>query len=136
MAISVSYDFVEHYSQTEQGIVIPVVLRLSPEQEVRLEAKLDTGADYCLFRREYAELLGLDVESGHRLPFSTAAGRFVAYGHEITLVAMGFELTGTCYFFESSEINKNVLGRNGWLNKVKIGVDDTSNPGILYAGLP
>ena len=136
MAISVSYDVVEHYSQTAQGIVIPVVLRLSPEQEVRLEAKLDTGADYCLFRRQYAEALGLNVESGDRQRFSTAAGPFIAYGHEITLVAMGFVLTGTCYFFEDSAINKNVLGRNGWLNKVRIGVDDTSISGILYAGLP
>ena len=89
-----------------------------------------------MFCRTYAETLGLDVDRGHRQDFSTAAGGFVAYGHEITIMAMGFELTGICYFFESAEINKNVLGRNGWLNKVKIGVDDTANPGMLYAVRP
>lgn len=135
MAHTVFYDAVERYSQTKQGIAIPIVLRVSPE-EVRLEAKLDTGAAYCLFCRQYAETLGLEVERGHRLDFSTAAGGFVAFGHEVTLVAMGFELTGTCYFYESEAINKNVLGRNGWLNKIRLGVDDTSDPGILYASQP
>lgn len=108
---------------------------MSPE-EVRLEAKLDTGADFCLFSRLYAENLGLEVEGGHRLDFSTAAGSFVAYGHEVTLVAMGFELSSICYFFQSEAINKNVLGRNGWLNKIRLGVDDTSDPGTLYASQP
>ncbi len=136
MAHTVFYDVVERYSQTNQGIVIPVILRLSLEREVRLEAKLDTGAAFCLFSRQYAETLGLEVERGHRVDFSTAAGNFVAYGHEVTLVAMGFELTGMCYFFESVAINKNVLGRNGWLNKIRLGVDDTNQPGILYASQP
>lgn len=75
MAHTVFYDVVERYSQTNQGIVIPVVLRLSPEREVRLEAKLDTGADFCLFSRLYAENLGLEVEHGHRVDFSTSAGK-------------------------------------------------------------
>ena len=47
---------------------------------------------------------------------------------------MGFELTGMCHFFDNPSINKNVLGRNGWLNKIRIGIDDTAQPGVLYAG--
>jgi hypothetical protein len=136
MAYSVFYDVAEQYRQTSQGIAIPEVLRVSPEREVRLEAKLDTGAAFCLFSRQYAETLGLEVERGDHVDFSTAAGSFVAYGHEVTLIAMGFELSSTCYFYESEAINKNVLGRNGWLNKIRLGVDDTNQPGILYASQP
>jgi hypothetical protein len=63
-----------------------------------------------------------------------AAGTVVAFGHEVTLIAMGFELSGICYFFESDAINKNVLGRNGWLNKIRLGLDDTDQRnGILFA---
>jgi len=136
MAHTVYYDTAERYDQGSRGIVIPLALRLSPGVEVRLTAKIDTGADYCLFQRLYAEHLGLPVEEGHPLKFSTVNGEFEAFGHEVTIVAMGFELHGTCYFFKEDTIAKNVLGRNGWLNKVRLGIDDTSSPGLLYAGLP
>lgn len=37
--------------------MIPVVLHLK-NQSVELEAKVDTGAEYCVFERGYAESLG------------------------------------------------------------------------------
>lgn len=131
----ITYSASENYRQTGIGIVLPVRLRWAGN-EVRLEAKIDTGADFCIFERIYAETLGLDVESGVRQSFGAVTGDFVAYGHEVTLVAMGFELTGICYFFETGETRKNVLGRNGWLNKIRLGIDDTGQPGTLYASQP
>jgi len=136
MDYTVHYDTVERYRDTGQGIVVPVTLRLSPQNEVRLEAKIDTGADYCIFQRVYAETLELDVRAGHRQRFSTTTGDFTAFGHEVTLIAMGIELASVCYFFENEAIRKNVLGRIGWLNKIRLGVDDTQSPGHVYGGRP
>jgi hypothetical protein len=45
---------------------------------VNLFAKIDTGADYCLFERGFAEALSIDVERGTQLSFSTVAGQFRA----------------------------------------------------------
>ena len=73
------------------------MLRLNDE-EIELEAKIDTGAEYCVFERSYAESVGLQVEEGKRVVFSTATGRFVAFGHWITIDACGFDVETFAYF--------------------------------------
>ena len=111
------------YEPSDRGVSVPVALSAGPEM-VRLFAKIDTGADYCLFERGYAEALLLEVERGTSSDFSTAAGEFHAYGHELTLAALGVEVHALVYFFENPNIRKNVLGRNGWLNRVRLGLVD------------
>ena len=133
---TVHYDVVERYRQTNQGLVVPVTLRSSRNDEVRLEAKLDTGAGYCIFERQYGESIALDVEHGIPMKFSTVNGEFLAFGHEVTLIALGIELDGICYFYKDEAISKNVLGGIGWLNKVRVGADDTQSPGLIYAVQP
>jgi hypothetical protein len=135
MGYAVEYDTREPLKHNEEGIVIRVILR-TLQNDVRLNAKIDTGAEYCVFAREHAENMGLDVESGHPLRLATLTGHTVAYGHEVTMIAMELELTGICYFFENPTIRRSFLGRNGWLNKVRLGIDDTSPSGVLYAGRP
>jgi len=66
----------------------------------------------------------LEIESGIELNFSTATGSFRAFGHEITLTVLGIETVSTVYFAESEYFDRNVLGRIGWLNKVKLGLID------------
>ncbi len=47
------------------GIVLPVELGSGTER-VRLDANLDTGAEFCLFENAYATVLGLDTHLGAR----------------------------------------------------------------------
>ncbi|MBI4908393.1 MAG: hypothetical protein HY820_32510 [Acidobacteria bacterium] len=136
MSHTVYYDWLELYSQASGGITIPVVLRSARSIQVVARAKVDTGAEYCVFSRIHAEYLELDVEAGTPLTLSTVAGSCPVFGHELTLVVMGMELHGTYYFFQDESIRKDVLGRNGWLNRVRIGVDDTGPTGLLYAARP
>lgn len=82
------------------------------------------GATYCLFQREYGELLGLNVEAGQRLVFSTVAGSVEAYGHVVTLECLGLTMESTVFFFANERIQKSVLGRNGWLNRIRLGLVD------------
>lgn len=118
------------------GYTIPVTLRTGPGVVVRFNAKLDTGSDYCVFQRVLAQELGLELDAGHRLRFSTAAGSFVAYGHEVTLAAATVSVDSVCYFFEDEAISKNVLGRNGWFNRFRFALDDTGEIPLLYVGRP
>jgi predicted aspartyl protease len=89
-----------------------------------LFAKIDTGADCCIFDRGAAEALLIEVERGALLRFSTAAGEFRAYGHELTLAVLGIKVDALVYFYENPNITRNILGRSGWLNRVRFGLVD------------
>lgn len=117
------------YDDRDNGIAIPVKL-ISGKRDVDLTAILDTGSTFCLFERTYGEWLGLDIEAGARQEFRTAAGRFVAFGHELTLSTLGLEMDATVYFFADAAIRKNVLGRRGWLDRVRLAIVDYEQ--VLY----
>jgi predicted aspartyl protease len=111
------------YDSQQEGIEIPAVLRAGGNPLMVL-AKIDTGATYCLFERWVAEELGLHIEEGLQLPFVTANSRFEAYGHEVSIEVLGIETTSTVYFFADPNIKRNVLGRFGWLDRVRFGPVD------------
>lgn len=117
------------YDPGKSGITVPTVLRLK-DQEVSLDARLDTGASHCIFQRGYGERLGLEIESGWRISISTATGSFTAFGHEITLWVQNFSFELMAYFAEADSYKRNVLGRHGFLNLVRLGLIDYD--GKLY----
>ena len=111
------------YDSRESGITIEAILRHGAS-EVSCDAKVDTGAQVCLFRRELGDSLGLDIESGYRRNFGTLTGGFVAYGHEITLETLGLAFDVMVYFPREYDIRRNLLGRQGWLQLVRLGLVD------------
>jgi len=114
-----SYD----YSASRLGIEVPITLA-AKGREVRLLAKVDTGASFCIFARAYAEQLGVEVESGSPVRVGTVTGAFDAYGHPITMSCLGWELETTVYFAGAEEFNRNVVGRDGWLSHFRLGLID------------
>ncbi len=119
LIFAVSYE----YDSKQVGVTVPVRLRTWAEA-IDLHAKIDTGASLCIFARKHAEQLGLVVESGVMKSFSTVTGTFVAYGHEVTIDVLGFETTTTIYFAADENFRRNVLGRQGWLDRVRLGLID------------
>jgi hypothetical protein len=61
VAYTVSFRTKRNYDTTKTGITIPVELTCGTNV-VQVDAKLDTGASFCIFERAYGEMLGLDVE--------------------------------------------------------------------------
>lgn len=120
---TLTFTEVYHYDTQQTGITVLVILR-SGKMEIDFEAKVDTGASFCVFERKHAERLGIDVESGEPLKFATATGTFLAYGHELTFTVLDIEITATVYFAAEESFTKNVLGQTGWLNRVKLGLID------------
>ena len=57
------------YSDRGNAIMIPVTLALM-NNSVELDAKLDTGAENCIFERTYADALGLSLEQERSVLFS------------------------------------------------------------------
>src|SRR5438874_450161 len=97
VAHTLAFEVLHEYDTGESGITVPVVLSIG-QASVKLLAKLDTGASFCIFKREHGEELGLNIESGKQEWIGTAKGPFFTYGHNLSLSALGFQFDVTAYF--------------------------------------
>ena len=116
------------YPLNRSGIIVPAFLS-SGALETEVLAKVDIGAEVCLFERNVALALDLDVESGEPMWLETLTGNFLAYGHEVTLTIFEMSFVLTVYFAANDSINRNLLGRS-WLRLTRMGVVDYE--GKLY----
>lgn len=117
------------YDTREDGINVPISLSLGPIT-VDVMAKLDCGASNCVFERAHGELLGVNIESGYLRSFGTATGHFDAYGHSVTMTVENYDFEVMVFFAKDEWLNRNVLGRVGFLDRVLTGLDDYA--GELY----
>jgi hypothetical protein len=118
---TLEFDVYHEYSLFEIGITVDLVLQLG-DLKVDVLAKIDTGSTFCVFERHLGEGLDIDIESGIAITIGTATGTFKAFGHELTLSVLGIETVSTVYFAENEYFDRNVLGRIGWLDRVKLGL--------------
>lgn len=129
MANQLSFAKTYRYPDNEPGITLPVIL-ISGNLFCNASAKVDTGAEVCLFSREIAEDLGLSVEDGISLTMSSLGGPIEAFGHEVTIQIFGVAITSTIYFAKYPGLQRNLLGRQGWLRQLRIAIVDYDN--LLY----
>ena len=107
------------YDTTKVGITVPVELT-DGTNVVQVDAKLDTGASFCIFERAYGEMLGLNVEDGTPTLVSTANSTFQAFGHWLTMTALGFQFDVVVYFAADESIRRSVLGRRGFIDQLRL----------------
>ena len=129
---SLTFDELYNYDTLKLGITLPVLL-ISGEFEITVDAKLDTGASHSIFARVHGENLGFDIESGEPLNVSTVRETFRVFGHELTVRFLGIELFTKIYFAEDEFMRKSVLGRQGFLDRVKLGLIDYEGKLLLSA---
>ena len=110
------------YPESSSGILVEVKFPRAEGSELRIEAKVDTGAEFCVFSRHIAEALGIDVETGLYLRMSTATGDFDTYGHELSFSVLEHDFIGIVFFAGPREFTRNVLGRRGWLDQLRVGI--------------
>jgi len=126
---SIEFQAQHDCSSEPLGITVPIELGYGPNR-VKLTAKVDTGAEFCLFQRGFGEALGIEVEAGERKELHTANSTFVAFGHEVSLRVLGFDFSLVAYFPQYSSIRRSLLGRQGWLLQVRLGLVDYEQ--LLY----
>lgn len=129
MTYKIEFEKFIQYDADQPGITLPIELRLGNDS-VFFDAKLDTGASFCVFERKYCEALGLQIETGLQNTVGTATGSFSAFGHNITLIIENYEFDVMVYFAEDENFNRNVLGRRGAIENLKICIIDYD--GKLY----
>ncbi len=123
MSENINYEKVYQYDTLKSGITVIVKMYFGDESR-EVNAKIDTGAENCIFERKHGERLGVEIESGREQIFSTAAGIFTAYGHDLKFSVLDIETVSTVYFAKEESFTRNVLGRQGWLDRVKLGLID------------
>lgn len=84
MATQLTFAEEFRYDDDPVGITVPVTIHHG-EKSLRFHAKVDTGAEVCLFRHEHAVALGLLIEQGLPIVLSGLGGSVEAFGHEIVL---------------------------------------------------
>jgi hypothetical protein len=120
---TLTFDRTHHYNTLKTGITLTAILRHGQES-VECEVRLDTGASHCIFKRAHGELLGLDIESTVPENIATVTGSFQAYPHMIAIEVLGIRSEATVYFAAHEQFTRSVLGRIGWLDRVKLGLID------------
>jgi hypothetical protein len=123
VAHRLEFTHIHSYATRNIAISLPIALR-SGSSVVDLVASIDTGASHCLFESAYASELGLDLTAGILTRFKTANSSFDAFGHPVEIDALGILTQSLVYFFAEPAIVKNVLGRRGWLDTVRLGIID------------
>ena len=123
MSYSLRFRILHAYSSTDSGIPVPVRISAG-SRSVDLLANLDTGASFCIFQREFGEELGMRIEAGERQKFRTATGSFWTFAHPVSLDVLGLRFDTTVYFTGAPNFPRNVLGRQGWLNRVRLALVD------------
>ncbi len=118
-------------SSPTDGITLTVELSVG-HSLTELIASVDTGASFCIFERGYGTALGLDIEAGMMTRLRTATGTFDAFGHTLTLTTLGYSFDVMVYFAKDESFKRNVLGRRGWLDQVRLGIIEYE--GKLYIG--
>ncbi len=82
---------------------------------------LDCGSERSLFNGWVGAALGIDILSGPRMKFETAAGSYLTTTiHPVRLVHDDFGTFELEVGFSTSEISRNLLGRD-FLDFVQIG---------------
>ncbi|HEX4949554.1 MAG TPA: hypothetical protein VFZ34_22955 [Blastocatellia bacterium] len=123
MSYHLTFEIIHEYDSSKGGIWLPAFLTIGGTP-IDCEAKDDTGSEYCLFQRELGEDLGLEIERGQLITLKLPNGITRAYGHEVELSTIGLAFFVTGYFAEDYGLPRNLLGRNGWLQQVKLAVVD------------
>jgi hypothetical protein len=78
----------------------------------------------CRFQRELGERLGISIENGTRVNLGSLAGSLPAYDHSVTLYTLALEFESVVYFAAEYGLERNLLGREGWLQKIRVAIVD------------
>lgn len=129
MSVQLTFSHSRSYSDSDSGIEIPAILSCG-NYVVRTAAKIDTGAEVCLFTNDIGLQLGLKIEDGLPITLDSLGGAVEAFGHEVLLQTCGLAFTSFVYFAKYPRLRRNLLGRQGWLRQLRIAIVDYDN--LLY----
>lgn len=104
--------------------VIPIILEFKG-LKVGYEALIDSGADFCIFHAEIADILNINIFDGKEENFGgISGGQSKAYFHRLKMYVSGWPYNFYCGF--SPDIPSEgygVLGQTGFFEQFKVKFD-------------
>ncbi len=94
-------------------------------------AIVDSGANISLFQYEIADLLGLRVNKGRRIPLSGIGGRIYGYLHTISITMADYTFPCRVCFSRELRVPLNLLGRDNFFKKFRITFDELRQVTLL-----
>ena len=131
MEFQLNFPIRRRFETSDVGILIPCSLERNGIT-VDLNAKVDLGSEYCLFRREVADELEIEVEDGVPVRLGTLAGSFTCFAHTVVVNTFELKFESTVLFNPAYGTNRDILGRIGWLNNLHFGL--TMDDEMIYLG--
>lgn len=123
--------FAQEHRYPDDDTGIPLVVKLTyAGQSLEVRAKVDPGAAVCLFSHEDGRDLGIPIEQGIPMRLNGLAGTLDAFGHEVTLQTGDIAFQSLVYFAKYPNLQRNLLGRQGWLRNLRLALVDYDN--LLY----
>lgn len=127
-------NFTEEFRFKDDETGIPIEIKLIyGGTSLAVTAKVDTGSAVCLFSHEDGLDLGIPIEQGIPNRLGGLTGSLEAYGHEVTLQTGEIAFQSLVYFAKHPGLQRNLLGRQGWLRNLRLGVIDYDNRLYLSA---
>lgn len=112
---------------TRQFVHRPVVdiFLLFDNKSIKYQVLIDSGADFCIFHAEMADILGIPVSQGKKMTFYGTSGTpQVAYFHNIQIVLGGWPMDLYCGFSsDMKSLPYGLLGQTGFFDRFKIDFD-------------
>lgn len=79
---------------------------------IKFKAYIDTGASFCLFHADVAEVLGIKLEEGEKREMILGDGDSIAvYVHQVKVLLAGKEFIASIGFSKDLKIHFYILGR-------------------------
>ena len=83
-----------------RGVFLEVTLVANSHVTPIIRVRVDSAASFCVFGRQWADVLALDWGAGDPVIIGTATGTFSAYRHDITIHLLDYEWTAGIAFAE------------------------------------
>ena len=110
-----------------QVVFRPVIdIRLLWNHEsTRYRVLIDSGADYCIFHSEVADVLKIPVSEGKKITFYGTGGTpQTAYFHDVQIEVAGWPMELYCGFsYDMKSLPYGILGQTGFFDQFKIEFD-------------
>ena len=95
--------------------VVQVALR-SRRKKIAVNALVDSGASFSVFRPEIAEYLGIKIERGKQVYLTGIGGRILGYLHWVPLFVGGKSFRCKIVFSKEFTVSFNLLGRDNFFS--------------------
>ena len=118
-----------NYKKLDNGLLRPLIrVEITTgrgKDGVPCEVLVDSGADFCIFKAEIGEILGIDVKSGKEFPFKGINGVVsVGYFHTVWMNVKGVWVqTRAMFTYDIPKGGHQVVGQIGFFNHFKVNFD-------------